>query len=203
MFVTFEGLDGSGKSTLAKALSSELERRGIPALLTREPGGTELGKSIRSILLDGHEIGPISELFLFLADRTEHMSQLILPALKSGVMVLCDRHADSTVVYQGHGRGLDVQLMRDLNMIATLGVKPDLTFLIDLDVETSIKRQLDANRLGSQSQAFYHAVRQGFLEEAAHEPQRWRILDGSRTPEELLQQALAQVEDQRQRHAES
>lgn len=201
--MTFEGLDGSGKSTLAKALSSELERRGIPALLTREPGGTELGKSIRSILLDGHEIGPISELFLFLADRTEHMSQLILPALKSGVMVLCDRHADSTVVYQGHGRGLDVQLMRDLNMIATLGVKPDLTFLIDLDVETSIKRQLDANRLGSQSQAFYHAVRQGFLEEAAHEPQRWRILDGSRTPEELLQQALAQVEDQRQRHAES
>ncbi len=201
--MTFEGLDGSGKSTLASGLASELEKRGIPALLTREPGGTTLGQGIRSLLLDGVEMTPISELFLFLADRSEHMSQVIQPTLNAGVVVLCDRHADSTVVYQGYARGIDIQLLRDLNVIATLGVKPDVTFLLDMDVETALKRQLDANRLGSQTESFYQAVRAGFLAEADHEPERWRTLDASRSPEELLNQALEQLEHLRQRRAES
>jgi len=136
-FITFEGGDGSGKTTQLKALESHLRARGKSCLSTREPGGTSLGDLIRQVLL---EVGkqPITsptELFLYLADRAQHIHEVIIPALEQGKIVLCDRHTDSTLAYQGYGRGIDLGLLRSLNDIASQGIKPDLTLLFDCPVE--------------------------------------------------------------------
>lgn len=194
MFISFEGVDGSGKSTLIRAIERRLLERGSRVSVTREPGAGVLGQKLRAILLEGEPIGSRAELFLFLADRAEHMNTLIAPALAQGEFVLCDRHADSTVVYQGYGRGLEIQLLRDLNLIATGGVKPQMTFVLDLDVDAARERQLRPDRIGAEGRDFFQRIRQGFLDEAAHEPARFCVLDASQSPEHVAEQAWKEIE---------
>lgn len=192
-FISIEGPDGAGKSTLAKGLRDELQNRGIDCVLTREPGDGPIGPQIRAILLEGADIDPWTEVFLFLADRRQHVEGLIRPALEQGKWVICDRYADSTIVYQGYGRDLDVGLLKKLNKIATAGLSPDRTFLVDLEAETALKRitaERGSNRLDSEPLEFHRRVREGFLAEAQLSPERFVVLDGSSPPEQVLQSAI-------------
>lgn len=189
MFVALEGPEGSGKSTAAAGLANLLQQAGRGVVVTREPGAGELGQRIRSILLDGPDMPPLSELFLFLADRANHMVETIKPAIDSGKVVLCDRHADSTVVYQGHARGLDVEELRRLNALATGGIKPDLVLLFDLPVEVGLARVESKDRLDAEPVSFHEKVRAGFLAEASLDPGRWVVLDASQEPEKVLADA--------------
>lgn len=193
-FISLEGPEGAGKSTLIGALAQEFSRRGASTLMTREPGGSPIGGAVREMLLHSeHGLSPLAELFLFLADRTEHVTHVIQPALDAGTVVLCDRHADSTVVYQGHARGMDVDWLRGLNLKATHGLRPDLILLLDLDPEVGLKRQLVADRLGGMPIDFHERVREGFLTEAQREPERWEILDASRSFDEVAQDAIERL----------
>jgi len=203
VFISFEGVDGAGKTTLIREIETRLAASGETVIVTREPGAGPLGKRLREILLDDEPISPRAELFLFLADRAEHMSTLIAPALARGEFVLCDRHADSTVVYQGHGRGLDLELLRQLNSTATGGVKPQLTFVLDLDADVARGRQLRPDRIGAEGLEFFQRVRQGFLAEAAHEPARFCVLDASLSPVEVAHQAWKEIERRRLLRGES
>jgi dTMP kinase len=193
MFVTFEGIDGAGKSTLIAGLAKHFEAANTPILITREPGAGALGAKIRELLLHGGDIVPEAELFLFLADRSQHVRAIIRPALAANITVLCDRYADSTVVYQGYGRDLDIPKLRDLNHTATGGLKPDLTFLLDLDIQASASRIQNADRLDQESMAFRERVRDGFLAEAGREPERWHILDATKSPGDLIAEAWARL----------
>jgi dTMP kinase len=199
-FITFEGGDGSGKTTQVKALESHLTASGKSCLSTREPGGTSLGELIRQVLL---EVGkqPITsptELFLYLADRAQHIHEVIIPALEQGKIVLCDRHTDSTLAYQGYGRGLDLGLLRSLNDIASQGIKPDLTLLFDCPVEIGLSRTAqrqsqtasarNEDRFEQEKIEFHERVRAGFLELARAEPRRFRIIDAARPAEEVGQE---------------
>jgi dTMP kinase len=197
-FITFEGGDGSGKTTQLKALEGYLTERGKSCIATREPGGTSLGNLIRQVLL---EVGkqPITsptELFLYLADRAQHIHEVIIPAIEQGKVILCDRHTDSTLAYQGYGRGIDLRLLRSLNDIASQGIKPDLTFLFDCPVEIglsrTLRRQFQAttgagreDRFEREKVEFHKRVREGFLELARAEPYRFRIIDAARSVEEI------------------
>ena len=209
MFITFEGIEGSGKSTQCRLLKTWLEQKGYKVLLTREPGGTDLGKQIRSILLDkaNQELTGESELFLYLADRSLHVSQLILPALKDGTVVICDRFTDSTLVYQGYGRGLDLNLLDSLNQTATSGIKPDITFLLDLPVETGISRALNRNsnshfendegRLEAEEIQFHQKIRTGYLQWANQHPTRFQILDANCSASEIAANVQAVISERR------
>ena len=195
MFITFEGGDGCGKTTQIKLLDEYLRSKGYQTLLTREPGSKGLGIKLREILLnyDG-EVSPRAESFLFLADRAQHVDCIIKPALKNGVIVLCDRHTDSTVAYQGYGRGLDLEQIHNLNSIATNGLKPDLTIVLDVDVETSQKRVgAEKDRMESAGIEFFERVRKGFLEIAKQEPERVKVVDSTQTIEEIHKQILELV----------
>lgn len=192
LFITFEGADGCGKTTQIKLLDEYLRSEGYKTLLTREPGSKGLGVKLREILLnyDG-EVSPRCESFLFLADRAQHVDCIIKPALKEGVIVLCDRHTDSTVAYQGYGRGLDLEQIHSLNNIATSGLKPDLTFVFDIDVETSQSRVgKEKDRMESAGVEFFERVRQGFLEIAKSEPERVKVIDSTQTIEEIHKQVI-------------
>ncbi len=199
-FITFEGGDGSGKTTQVKALESHLTASGKSCLSTREPGGTSLGELIRQVLL---EVGkqPITsptELFLYLADRAQHIHEVIIPALEQGKIVLCDRHTDSTLAYQGYGRGIDLGLLRSLNDIASQGIKPDLTLLFDCPVEIGLSRTVqrqsqttsgrNEDRFEREKIEFHERVRAGFLELARAEPNRFRIIDAARSAEDVGQE---------------
>ncbi|WP_295636995.1 dTMP kinase [uncultured Mailhella sp.] len=201
MFVTVEGVEGAGKSTLMNLLEHALETRGISFLRTREPGGCGLGASLRPLLLDvSNELDSRAELFLFLADRAQHVAETIRPALVRGDWVLCDRYADSTIAYQGYGRGMDVDRLQALNDYATGGLWPDRTLLLDLPVETGLARALARNgregltqsegRFEAEELAFHQCIRDGFLARASRWPERFRVLDATLEPEELLRQAL-------------
>ena len=201
MFVTVEGVEGAGKSTLLNLLSRELERRGMAFVRTREPGGCALGARIRPLLLDvSSSVDERAELFLFLADRAQHVAETIRPALAEGAWVLCDRYADSTIAYQGYGRGMDVEMLQRLNDYATGGLWPDRTLLLDLPVETGLERALARNgreglsesegRFEAEETAFHQRIRDGFLERASRWPERFRVLDARLSPEELLCRAL-------------
>lgn len=195
LFITFEGGDGCGKTTQIKLLDEYLREKGYKTLLTREPGSKGLGIKLREILLnyDG-EVSPTCESFLFLADRAQHVDCIIKPALEEGVIVLCDRHTDSTVAYQGYGRGLDLEQIHNLNNIATSGLKPDLTIVLDVDVETSQKRVgAEKDRMESAGIEFFERVRKGFLEIAKQEPKRVKVVDSTQTIEEIHQQILELV----------
>ncbi|MFN4032564.1 MAG: dTMP kinase [Fimbriimonadales bacterium] len=191
-FITFEGVEGAGKTTLARRLAEWLEAQGVPTLLTREPGGA-LGDMLRPILLN-HALDAYTELFLFLADRRQHTLERIRPALEQGVWVLCDRYADSTLVYQGYGRGLPLELVRQLNALATDGVQPDLTLLLDAPVETALARANEPNRFEAETIEFHQRIRDGYLQEATREPQRFLILDALNPPETLLCRAQAAIQ---------
>lgn len=195
LFITFEGGDGCGKTTQIKLLDEYLRNKGYKTLLTREPGSKGLGVKLREILLnyDG-EVSPTCESFLFLADRAQHVDCIIKPALKEGVVVLCDRHTDSTVAYQGYGRGLDLERIYELNKIATGGLKPNLTIVLDVDVETSQKRVgAEKDRMESAGIEFFQKVRKGFLEIAKQEPERVKVVDSTQTIEEIHKQILELV----------
>jgi dTMP kinase len=177
LFVTFEGPEGSGKSTVLRQLAAEMEAAGTPCFSTREPGSGPIGERIRGILLDGLPLPPLTELFLFLADRSQHVETQIKPAIDAGMLVLCDRYADSTLVYQGYGRGMGLDRLARWNEEATGGMKPDITFLLDVPAEIGLRRQTKSDRLDLEPIAFHERVRTGFLTEARREPERWIVVD--------------------------
>lgn len=187
LFITFEGPDGCGKTTQMKLLAEYFEKKGKEVVLTREPGGKGLGEKVREILLnyDG-EVSDRCESFLFLADRAQNIDIIVKPAVKEGKIVLCDRHIDSTVAYQGYGRGLNIDRINMLNNLATNGKKPDLTFVFDVDVETSMKRVgKEKDRMESAGIDFHNRVRKGYLELAKQEPKRIKVLDATKSIEEI------------------
>ena len=186
-FITFEGADGCGKTTQLELLADYLKEKNKEVIITREPGARGLGERIRDILLnyDG-EVSDRCESFLFLADRAQHIDIIVNPAVEDGKIVLCDRHIDSSVAYQGYGRGLDIEQIDRLNMIATNGKRPDLTFVFDIDAETSMKRVgTEKDRMESAGIDFFNRVRKGYLELANQEPERIRVLDATKSIEEI------------------
>ncbi len=192
MFITFEGIEGSGKTTQLKYIQAYFKSRGQECIVTREPGGTEIGKKIRSILLDpaSKNICPVSELFLYMADRAQHVKELVIPAISAGKTVLCDRFFDATVVYQGYARGLDVKQIQRLHEVVLEGLKPDVTILLDLPTDIGLSRawaQIDngkrdslESRFEKENLSFHKKVRAGYLELARLEPQRFRVIDATR-----------------------
>jgi len=191
MFITLEGIEGCGKTTQINHLSTFFENRGQPCVVTREPGGTAIGKEIRSILLNpsNKDMVPRAELLLYMADRAQHITALVKPRLAENSVVLCDRYFDATVVYQGFARGLDTRFIYELHRIVLEDFKPDLTILLDLSPRIGLARawkQLDnGTRSGTESRfeeetlSFHEKVRAGYLELARLEPERFRIIDAS------------------------
>ena len=207
--ITFEGGDGTGKTTQLKSLENHLGARGIGCTSTREPGGTSLGKLVRQVLVEVSEqpITSPTELFLYLADRAQHVREVIIPALKAGRVVLCDRYTDSTLAYQGYGRGIDLHLLQTLNTIASEDIRPDLTFLLDCPVEVGLSRTAQRqlrrsrgakteDRFEREKMEFHKRVRQGFLELARAEPDRIHVIDASRSMQEVTE-AIKKVVDQK------
>lgn len=188
-FITFEGIDGCGKTTQLRMLGQWLREHGTDVVETVEPGGTEIGRQIRKILLDPASAGmqPRAELLLYFASRAQNVDEVIRPALEAGDTVLCDRFTDSTIVYQGCGRGLEVDVIRDLDRLACRGLNPDVTILIDIDLETSLSRAkrrnertgLSESRIDDESAAFHERVRQGYLALAKAQPDRIVTIDGA------------------------
>lgn len=212
--ITFEGIDGCGKTTQIRLLGQYLNGRGLDFIATREPGGSELGSKIRSALLDGAQgsVEPSAELLLYAADRAQHVRRVVLPALDAGVTVLSDRFYDATTVYQGYVRGFDLGFVSQLNEFATGGLKPDLTLLFDLDVEDGLRRtrkRVDEttgagtpDRLDSEPSEFHRRVRQAYLDIAALEPQRFRVIPAGGSIEatyELMIREYVIYETHRQR----
>lgn len=180
VFITLEGPDGSGKSTQLKMLGKALKQKGFPVLLTREPGGSKGAVRIRKLLLDAKgSLAPATELLLFLADRAQHVADTLLPALKQGKVVLCDRYVDSTLAYQGAGRGFSSKALAELNRFATGGLKPLCTLLFDLEAGGGLKRATQRrakDRMEAAGAAFHRRVRQGFLRLARAEKRRFRVI---------------------------
>ena len=203
MFVTFEGIEGSGKSTQITRAAAWLTQRGRAVTTTREPGGCALGVRLRAILLDPATTGldSTAELFLYLADRAQHVAEVIRPALERGDVVLCDRYHDSTVAYQGFGRGLEVERLASLGEMAADGLVPDVTVLLDLPVEQGLTRARSRNaaegtgcaegRFEALALKFHERVRQGFLTLAAKEPGRFAVVDASGGPGEVFARVKA------------
>jgi dTMP kinase len=183
-FITFEGGEGSGKSTQLVRLADYLEKKGYPVVSTREPGGTAIGTGIRSLLLDGKQVAYKTELFLCLADRAQHLQEVILPALSAHKVVLCDRFTDSTLIYQGYARGLDFPEMKALLSYAAEAVVPDLTFLFDIDIkkgQSRLKGRKEKNRLDQETELFRQKVRQGYLALAKSGPSRIHLIHADQT----------------------
>lgn len=192
-FVTFEGPEGAGKTTAMSGVAERLKQDGHSVLMTREPGSGTIGQAIRKIVLESEHVPPICELFLFLADRSQHVSLEIKPALERGEVVLCDRYADSTIVYQGHGRGLELPMLRNLNHTVTEGLEPNLTVLLDVDVQTGLARLASKDRLDREPIEFHERIRRGFLDEAWRDPDRWLIIDATKPPEEIAEEIASAI----------
>ncbi len=207
MFITFEGMDGSGKSTQAKLFAEFLrEQFGADNVVhTREPGGTLIGEQIREVVhaMRNQEMSPRTEFLLYNAARAQVVAQVIRPALAQGKIVLCDRYGDSTMVYQGYGRQLDLEMVRRVIDYATDSLKPDVTFFIDVNIEEGLARRNNGhargeelNRMDTQTREFYERVRQGYETLMRAEPQRWIRIDGTRSIDQVqaaLQNAAARV----------
>ncbi|MBX6342669.1 MAG: dTMP kinase, partial [Thermomicrobiaceae bacterium] len=196
LFVTFEGPEGGGKSTQARLLARALEERGYAVVTTREPGGTPVGEAIRAILLGPEHSAMLAktEALLNTAARAQHVAQVIRPALEAGRVVICDRFADSTLAYQGAGRGLDEAALRELQRFAIGDLVPDLTLLLDVPVAVGLARRVASgeplSRFDVDERAFHERVRDWFLGAAAREPSRWRVIDAERAPEEVARDVL-------------
>ena len=204
VFITFEGIEGSGKSTLLYNVAAALRRSGLDPLMTREPGGTSLGVALRKVLLDPdmEKIDPMAELMLFAADRAQHVSQVIRPALETQQVVLCDRFSDATIAYQGYGRGIDIDNINAVDSKARGGTGPHLTVLLDLPVKTGLSRARNRNEEASDSSesrideeeiAFHERVREGYLMLAGKQPERFLVLDALETPEKLEELAMVEI----------
>jgi dTMP kinase len=192
LFLTLEGVEGSGKTTQAAMLADALRNRGYSAIVTREPGGTQVGQAIRGIFLDAAvALEPAAELLLVLADRAQHVREKLKPAIAAGEIVISDRYSDSTIAYQGYGRGFDLNLLRDLNQLASDSLNPDLTLLLDCPAELGLERTRArsqhgaADRFEGERLEFHHRVREGFLAVARAEPSRVTLIDASRPAAEV------------------
>lgn len=197
LFITLEGADGCGKTTQLNLLKEYLTSRGYEIVVTREPGGKGLGEKLREILLnyDG-EVSDRCEAFLYLADRAQNIDTIIRPAINSGKIVLCDRHTDSSVAYQGYGREQNIDNINMLNELAVNGVHPDLTIVFDIDTETSMERVgAEKDRLESAGIEFHKRVRNGYLEIAKKNPQRIKVVDASQTIEDVQRDVIKIVEE--------
>lgn len=201
MFITFEGPDGSGKTTQIRLLAEWLREQGREVVLTREPGGTEIGDQIRAVLHDPSNtaMGARAEILLYSADRAQHVAQLIQPALAAGRVVISDRYADSTLAYQGYGRGLDLGVLRTIITFATGGLAPDLTVYLDVTPEEGLQRRRlggdEWNRLDAEALEFHQRVRDGYLKLVEQEPERWVVIDGARSVEEVEAEILTAVQE--------
>lgn len=206
-FITFEGIDGSGKTTQLRLLSGDLRQKGYDVLTTLEPGGTPLGRRLREVFLDTEEtVAPLAELLLFAADRAQHVEFLIKPSLNAGKIVISDRYADATRAYQGAGRGFPESTIEQIIKTATDGLKPDLTVFFDVSVEKAILRKDSRNesgekknRMDAESFEFYNRVRDFYLEIAAKEKKRFRILEATGSISEVHKQVLEIVTEFLQR----
>jgi dTMP kinase len=205
LFITFEGIEGCGKSTQAKRIAHRLEENGVSLILTREPGGTPVGHEIRQILLSSgnQDLPPLAELFLYEADRALHMARVVTPALAEKKWVLCDRFFDATTAYQGYARGQDLAMTNRLNEIASLGITPDMTFLLDCPVSVGIKRALKRNaqseevgqdRFEQEKTAFHEAVRSGYADLARKNPQRFIVVDATEGENRLEEAIFSHLE---------
>jgi dTMP kinase len=206
VFITFEGIEGSGKSTQISRLLQHLTEQRRPVTLTREPGGTPIGDQVRRILLDplNRLLDPTAELLLYAASRAQHLREVIHPALEVGRIVLCDRFSDATIAYQGYGRGLSVPVIRELDRIVTAGLRPRLTVLLDLPAETGLGRARGRNtsqglhgeaRFENEDIAFHSMVRNGYLQLAKEEPERIRVVNAARLPEEVQADIMKIVDE--------
>ncbi len=197
LFITFEGADGCGKTTQIKLFTEYLQKNGYEVILTREPGSKGLGENIRKILLDyDGEVSPVCESFLFLADRAQNVDIIVKKNIEKGKIVISDRHIDSTVAYQGYGRKLDLEQIKELNNIATSGLKPDLTFVFDIDIETSMQRVgKTKDRMEASGKEFFERVQNGYLEIAKNEPNRVKVINANDTVENINKQVISLFED--------
>ena len=197
-FITFEGIDGSGKSTQLRLVSNYLKEQGADLLVTREPGGTTIGLRLRAALLDANEeVDPLTELLVFAADRAQHVRRVLRPALENGQIVISDRYADATVAYQGAGRGFNPELVSEIVRLATEGLKPELTLLFDVTVAESTTRttrrsNARRDRLDIERSDFHQRVRDAYLEIAAAEPERVKVIDSS-GPVEITQERVRSI----------
>jgi len=202
VFITFEGPEGSGKTTQTHLLAEHLRQQGYQVLLTREPGGTSIGDQIRAVLHDpaNTNMHPWAEVLLYSASRAQLVAQTVRPALAAGKLVICDRFYDSTLAYQGYGRGLDLRALREVTRLATGGLTPDLTLYLDIPPDKGLARRLlggeEWNRMDQEALAFHQRVRVGYLELAAQEPERWVVLDGAQ-PVEAVQREIQTVVESR------
>lgn len=201
-FITFEGLDGSGKTTAIKKviqlLNDHIDKKNI--VYTREPGGSQISENIREVILgkDSDGMDKRTETLLYAASRRQHLVEKILPALKEGKIVLCDRFVDSSIAYQGAGRGIDAQAIKDINEFATEGLKPDLTFYFDLTPEEGLKRikdnrQDETNRLDQEQLSFYYKVRSGYQQIIKNDPKRFILIDASKSVDEIVEDVISML----------
>ena len=202
MFITFEGGEGAGKSTAIKRIVEKLTSEGYKIVLTREPGGTPIAEEIRNVILDKKNtaMDPRTEALLYAASRRQHLVEKVIPALKEGKLVLCDRFLDSSLAYQGGARGIGIDTVYNMNLFATEGMLPDLTILFDIKPEEGLARiaansQREVNRLDVEKLTFHNKVRDSFHELAKMFPERFVIVDASKTPDEVFEDAYKAIED--------
>ena len=197
--ISFEGIEGSGKSTQVKLLGDYLLTKGHNVLTTLEPGGTQIGAKIRKLLLEPqNHMDPLTELILYYASRAQHVREVIYPAILKNTVVITDRFTDSTVAYQGYARGIDLSIIHALDEIVVPDLKPFLTFLLDLDVEEGLRRNRHAqkeDRFELETIEFHARVRQGFIQIAAEEPERIKVIDASRSAEEVSREVIRIIEE--------
>ncbi|OPY72612.1 MAG: Thymidylate kinase [Syntrophorhabdus sp. PtaU1.Bin058] len=188
MLITFEGIEGSGKTTQIELLYNHLKEKGYEVIKTREPGGTAFGEALRRIFLhENLNVLPLSELLVFMAMRAQHVEELILPALKDGKVVLCDRFVDASYAYQGYGRGIDLGIIETLNRFVTKGVRPNLTILLDCPVKKGLQRKAAnvMDRFEKENIAFHQRIKNAYLKLAGEEPKRFLIVDGKKRVEDI------------------
>ncbi|MFA5354648.1 MAG: dTMP kinase [Thermodesulfovibrionales bacterium] len=200
LFISLEGVDGTGKSTQAGVLAAHLREAGYEVIHTHEPGGTPISEGIRGVLLstDHAQMSPVTELLLYNAARVQHLEEKIIPGLNAGRIVVTDRFTDSTIAYQGYGRGIDLDLILSIDLIATQGMRPDITILLDLDVETGLRRNKEVNkvdRLELEDIAFHRKVREGFLALASSEPERFFIVDAAQPVDAVAEMIRRKVSE--------